>query len=95
MVGRKLAVLSLNTVKTYWVPRSHPNIWRNIPKIGRVWTLRTLAFWMYDHSCRQKNVFLDLTLLTHSLGVSFELVNLRACLACALHTVQLQAFIAS
>ena len=22
--------------------------WRKIPKIGGVWTLRTLAFWMYD-----------------------------------------------
>ena len=47
MIGRQLAVLSRNTVQTYWIPRSQPNIWRKIPKIGGVWTLRNLAFWMY------------------------------------------------
>ena len=49
MIGRKLAVLSLNTKKTLWVPCSPPIIWRKIPKIGGVRTPRTLAFWMYGY----------------------------------------------
>jgi len=32
MIGRKLAVLSLNTVQTLWVLYSQPKIWWKIPK---------------------------------------------------------------
>ena len=53
MIGRKFAVLSLNTVQT-WVPRSQPKIWRKTLKIGGVRTLRTLAFGMYARRTKSR-----------------------------------------
>ena len=48
MTLRKLAVLSLNTVKTKKVPGSQQKIGRKSQKIGGVLTPGTPAFWMYD-----------------------------------------------
>ena len=49
MIGRKLALLSLNPVQTLRVPRAQPKIWRKIPNNWRslVWASGISAFWMY------------------------------------------------
>ena len=45
--GNTIAIANLQ-LQTYWVPHSQP-------EIGGVWTLRTLALWMYGQ-CVHKNV---------------------------------------
>ena len=43
MIGRKLALLSLNPVQTLLVSRAQPKIWQKIPQ-----NWRTSVFWMFN-----------------------------------------------
>ena len=55
MIVRKLAVLSLNTVQTWWVPRSQPKIWRKSQKIGSKDSCFLDVCFEYERGSRQSS----------------------------------------